>query len=62
MTQRFTCTSTEPYDRHDYQIVLKNGKKIKFTDWGTTMDYWLQWRTNVDVINVLDKKEKKGFS
>ena len=62
MTQRFTCTSTEPYDRHDYQIVFKNGKKIKFTDWGTTMDYWLQWRTNVDVINVLDKKEKKGFS
>ena len=36
----FTCTSTEPYDRHDYQILLKTGKKIKFTDWGTTMQFW----------------------
>ena len=61
MTQRFTCTSTEPYDRHHYQIVLKNGKKVKFTDWGTTMEYWLQWRKDINVIDVLDKTEKKGF-
>jgi|TARA_B100001094_G_scaffold210484_1_gene204366 hypothetical protein len=57
----FTCTSTEPYDRHDYKIVLKTGKKIKFTDWGTTMQYWAQWRDNINVIEVLDKRVKKGF-
>ena len=53
----FTCTSTEPYDRHDYQIVLKNGKKLKFTDWGTTMQYWAQWRKDVNVIDVLESYE-----
>ena len=40
---------------------IKTGKKIKFTDWGTTMQYWAQWRDNINVINVLDKKVKKGF-
>ena len=58
----FTCTSTEPYDRHDYQIVLKNGKKLKFTDWGTTMQFWAVRRNDINVINVLDKRTKsKGF-
>lgn len=55
----FTCTSSLPYDKHSYQIVLKSGKKIMFDDWMNTQDYWLthcQIPNYLDYIEVKDKK------
>lgn len=31
MTQTFKVTSEVPYDRHDYEILLKNNKKVFLT-------------------------------
>lgn len=36
MTQTFKCTSDAPYDRHNYEVVLKNGKKVFFDNWEDT--------------------------
>jgi hypothetical protein len=67
MTQTFTCTSADPYNRHDYEIILINGKKIVFDNWEDTFNYW--WNNQqipefLNYITVKDKKKinRKGFS
>jgi len=67
MTQTFKVTSDAPYDRHDYEIVLKNNKKVFFDNWEDTLRYW--WTNSqipdyLDVIIVKDKKKvkSKGFT
>jgi hypothetical protein len=67
MTQTFKVTSDAPYDKHDYEVVLKNNKKIFFDNWEDTQVYWYQnWQIPdfLDVIIVKDKKKvkSKGFS
>ena len=67
MTQTFKVTSEAPYDRHDYEVVLKNNKKVFFDNWEDTQVYWYQnWQIPdfLDVIIVKDKKKvkSKGFS
>jgi len=67
MTQTFTCTSDAPYDRHDYEIVLKNNKKIFFDNWTDTQAYWfnhIQIPNFLDFIIVKDKQKvkSKGFA
>jgi hypothetical protein len=67
MTQIFTCTSDVPYDRHDYEVVLTSGKKVKFDNWEDTLGYWwenCQVPDFLDVIIVKDKKKikSKGFT
>ena len=67
MTQTFKVTSEAPYDRHDYEILLKNDKKVFFDNWEDTMVYWYQncqIPDFLDVIIVKDKKKEKskGFS
>ena len=67
MTTTFSCTSDAPYDRHDYEILLKNNKKVFFDNWEDTWVYWYQNYQNpdfLDVIIVKDKKKvkSKGFS
>ena len=67
MTKTFKVTSEAPYDRHDYEILLKNDKKVFFDNWEDT---WVCWYQNcqipdfLDVIIVKDKKKvkSKGFS
>ena len=62
----FQQTSDEPYDRHDYKIVLKNGKSITFDDYEIVNAFW--WNNNqmrnLDHIEVLDKPKPKpqGFN
>ena len=62
----FQQTSDEPYDRHDYKIVLKNGKSITFDDYEIVNAFW--WNNNqmrnLDYIEVLDKPKPKpqGFN
>ena len=67
MTQTFKVTSDAPYDRHDYEVVLKNNKKVFFDNWEDTQLYWYQncqIPDFLDVIIVKDKKKvkSKGFS
>lgn len=63
----FTCTSNVPYDRHNYEIVLKNGKKLSFSNWEDTQVYWFnhcQIPDFLDLIIIKDKQKikNKGFA
>lgn len=61
----FSQTSTEPYDRHTYEVVLKSGKKVKFDYYEQVQEYWFlhnQLPDYLDTIIVKDRKKKKGFS
>ena len=67
MTNVFTQTSHEPYDRHDYEVVLTNNKVVKFDNWEDVQRYW--WSNNqipdyLLYVIVKDKKKvkSKGFS
>jgi hypothetical protein len=67
MTTIFKQTSEEPYDRHDYEVFLKNNKKIFFDNWEDTLNYWwtnCQIPDFLDYIVVKDKKKvkTKGFA
>jgi hypothetical protein len=66
MSSTFSCTSNAPYDRHNYEIVLKSGKKVFFEDWEGAQGYWFvhaQIPDFLDLIIVKDKKKakSKGF-
>lgn len=67
MTQTFTCTSDTPYDRHDYEIVLKSGKIQFFDNWEDTWMYWYQNCQIPDFLDIIIVKDKqkvksKGFA
>lgn len=67
MSQTFKCISDTPYDRHNYEVVLKNGKKLFFNDWEDAQGYWFvnsQIPDFLDFIIVKDKKKIKseGFA
>ena len=66
MSDVFTCTSSIPYDRHNYEIVLKSSKKQFFENWEDAQGYWFihsQIPDFLDFITVKDKKKinSKGF-
>lgn len=67
MTQIFKCTSNVPYDRHDYEIVLKSGKIQFFDNWEDTWMYWYQNCQIPDFLDIIIVKDKqkvksKGFA
>tara|TARA_B100000003_G_scaffold162775_1_gene148660 strand:+ start:219 stop:440 length:222 start_codon:yes stop_codon:yes gene_type:complete len=60
----FTVTSDEPYDRHDYKVIRKDGETMVVDSWELAREIW--WNTpsfSLSHIEVLDKKtnKKKGF-
>lgn len=61
----FTQTSDELYDRHEYKIVLNNGKSLVVESYEEVHEIWRQLPEYIDAcIEVLDKKQKtlkKGF-
>ena len=59
--QVFEQTSNDPYDRHEYVLVFKNGKKIKSDDYTTIRNMWFKWcgMGNCDRIDVLDLPKPK---
>lgn len=66
MTQSFKCTSDAPYDRHNYEVVLKNDKRVFFDNWEDTQVYWYQNCQIPDFLDVIIVKDKekvktKGF-
>jgi hypothetical protein len=67
MTQTFKVTSEALYDRHDYEVVLKNRKKVFFDNWEDTLEYWWSNRQIPDFLDLIIVKNKKkikskGFS
>jgi hypothetical protein len=59
----FQQTSDAPYDRHNYELVLKGGKTVFFDDWEGVQGYWFvhyQIPNYLDYVKVLDKKKVKG--
>jgi hypothetical protein len=59
--QYFTQSSDEIYDRHNYKIVSKSGESIVIDNWETVQMTWFQRSAFLSHIEVLDKKETKGF-
>lgn len=62
----FTCTSDKSYDRHSYEVVLKDQKSLLFDNWEDTQVYWWQHcqiPDFLDFVIVKDKRKinKKGF-
>ena len=58
----FTESSSEPYDRHHYQVIKTDGKSLTVESWEEAQSIW--WNTPssfLSHIDVLDKKEVKGF-
>ena len=55
----FTTTSTEPYDRHYYEVVLK-GKKYTFEDYNDVRQFC--YNTDALVYVKDHKKTKKRVS
>lgn len=59
----FEQTSSEPYDRHTYEVVLKSGKKISFPFWQQVQEFWFlnsQMPDYLDSVIVKDKKNLKS--
>ena len=61
----FESTCQNPYDRHEYELVFKNGKKIKSDDYTTIRNMWFKWcgmghSDRIDVIDVAPPKKEGG--
>lgn len=59
----FNCTSDSPYDRHNYEVVLKKQKNVIFDNWEDTQAYWFvncQIPNFLDYVIVKDKQKNKG--
>lgn len=63
MTNFFKVTSTEPYDRHNYQVVTNDGSSVMFTDWQEMQVFWMTYAPSLKTVLIIDKKnhKKKGF-
>jgi len=62
MTEFFKQTSDELYVRHQYKLVYSNGEEVIFDNYHDIQEDW--WNTPSDFVShieVLDKKQKKGF-
>jgi hypothetical protein len=59
MTQIFNCTSADLYDRHTYEVVLKNGKNQFFEHWEDVQRYWFEHNRIPDFLDLVIVKDKK---
>ena len=51
----FTSTCDKDYDRHTYKLVLKNGKALILEDYEMVRQYWYQYKTQMECVEVLSK-------
>jgi hypothetical protein len=62
MTKLFTQTSNIPYERHRYKFVYSNGEYKIFDHYEDVQLEWMQAPLDMlGIVEVLDKKESKGF-
>ena len=64
----FPQTSNEPYDRHDYRFVFRNGESIIFNSYDLLMEQWFNtpalFKSHVEVLDkphTQNKNKKGGF-
>ena len=56
--QYFQQTSDEPYDRHNYRVVLLNGQTVVVDAWDIAQSIWFQNPAQfLSHIEVLDKDD-----
>ena len=60
-SQYFEQSSYDSYDRHSYKIVSKTNESVVVEDWETAQLSWFQKSAFLSHIEVLDKRESKGF-
>lgn len=60
-SQYFEQSSYDSYDRHNYKIVSKTNESVVVEDWETAQLTWFQKGAFLSHIEVLDKRESKGF-
>lgn len=58
MTSHFTCTSSDPYDRHTYEILTNEGKSIRLKYWDEVQTFWFH---NSDQLKTVYVRDKLGF-
>ena len=62
MTETFKQTSNDPYIRHDYKLVYEDGKEVILDNYEDVQLTWFQRSGHfLSHIEVLDKKQSKGF-
>ena len=62
MTTIFKQTSDQLYDRHDYKLIYEDGNQVVFDNYEDVQIFWFQRGGNfLSHVEVLDKKQKKGF-
>ena len=59
--QYFEVSSDGPYDRHQYKIVSKSGDAVVVDDWESARSVWFSRAPFLSHVEVLDRKEVKGF-
>lgn len=59
----FKQTCDKPYDRHDYKLILSDGKELLFDNYEDVQVTWFQTAQQfLSHVEVLDKKlQSKGF-
>ena len=61
--EEFEVYSTDEYDRHHYNVYLKNGKKYWFDNYTMARNFWWKFCKEgiMDRIDVVDPPASKGF-
>jgi hypothetical protein len=57
----FEVSSDGLYDRHHYKVVSTTGDAIVVDNWSDASLIWFQKSPFLSYIEVLDKKQEKGF-
>ena len=58
--QYFELTSEESYDRHDYKVVMKDGRSFITDNWDSVQMLWFQNPSQfISHVEVLDKPNNK---
>lgn len=59
----FNQTSDEPYDRHHYKIVMRNGECVVVDSYDVAQSIWFQkpsqFLSHIEVLDI--KQQGKGF-
>ena len=55
----FTTYSTEPYDRHHYKVIFKNGDSVIVDSYDMVKAMWFQSENDVSGVEIIDPKPKK---
>lgn len=65
MTETFQQTCDKPYIRHHYKVVSVNGNEVIFDNFEDVQLTWWNspsgFLSHVEVLDIPEKKKKKGF-